>query len=122
MIYSPKFSCGSKIVITDTGETGEIIAIKAAMEIHLGETEFTHVTYYMIKSDTGVKKIKESRLKDVKDIEEDTSKKLDFMFADIMLLNRELNPEVIDNTIKELLKNNVPEGGKDGSEHHEGFL
>lgn len=122
-IFVPKFSAGS-IVLTDEGERGRVISIEGNTVIGVDNAESKWLYLINIGKDT-VKKVSESRLKDVPEVDPVIINEMDSFLADSLLLTKHSLPEEvrIENTIKELLKIDSLIGGEvDERKQHEGSL
>lgn len=108
MIYLPVFSIGSKVE-TDSGEVGVIVGIDGGVKVDKDENVIAKTHYFVKMDDDSIKKIHETRLKDVKKIKTEVEKAMDEFLADTLLLSRPLDPERVDCTVKELLQ----DGGED---------
>ena len=96
--YSPLYRIGTMVVTNDSNQkTGKVV--KVALEVLIDEkTESVKTTYLVEMEDGNRRKYDEKHLKQY------DSKTMDEFLADSLLLSRDSNPKVVDQTIKELLK------------------
>lgn len=97
-IYSPLYPIGSKVISNDSNQSiGEVV--KVVLEGTFEEkSEEIKITYFVQMDGGNVRKFDEKRL------ERYDTATMDKFLADILLLSRGSNPEVVDQTIKEMLK------------------
>lgn len=96
-VYSPLYPIGSKVISNDSNQSvGEVV--KVTLEATFDEnTQDIKITYLVQMEGGNVRKFDEKRLKRF-----DTTT-MDEFLADMLLLSRDSNPKVVDQTIKELL-------------------
>lgn len=116
MLHCPKYSVGSTVVFEKEGTElkGIVIDLEAVLKISRYNESYK-VVYLVEVEDVGVRRVMEDNIKDSKELQHVSE--MDKFLADSLLLTRHKFPnEMIDNTIKELLKFDAAGGKVDGDE------
>jgi hypothetical protein len=105
LLYLPKFSVGSEVIIDEAGTRGVITDIEAVQKVSKSKRSSYKVTYLVEIEGVGTKKFLEKQIKDVPEIQPKIVADLDKFLADSLLLTKFEFPnnKRIDNTINELL-------------------
>jgi hypothetical protein len=105
LLYLPKFSVGSEVIVDEAGTRGIITSIEAVQKIGKSKKSSYKVTYLVEIDGLGTKKLFEQQIKDVPEIQPKIVTELEKFLADSLLLAKYEFPnnKRIDKTINELL-------------------
>lgn len=104
MLFLPKFSHGSEVIIEEYDCTGVITGIEATLKVGKSGKQTYKAIYFVEIEDVGTKKLHENQLKDVPTIKPESEIEMDKFLADSLLLTMHDYPnKKIEETIKQLL-------------------
>jgi hypothetical protein len=105
LLYLPKFSVGSEVIVDEIGTRGIITDIEAVQKVSKSKKSSYKVTYLVEIEGVGTKKFLEKKIKDVPEIQPKIVTDLEKFLADSLLLAKYEFPnnKRIDKTINELL-------------------
>jgi histidinol phosphatase-like enzyme len=106
LLYLPKFSVDSPVIVDEAGTKGIITSIEAVQKISKSKKSSYKVVYLVEIEGIGTKKFFEQQIKDVPEVLPENIEEIDKFLADSLLLAKHQFPDNkrVSNTINELLK------------------